>query len=325
MFLKNYDYLMALRSKSVTSSTSAATQTLDGGALNVRGQNAYFLGVNHFLPLTSFEKTNNTYPTKAGSTTLCVGSGSTPVTYDDYKLENQISGLSCVSIGETASVLTDDGTAFETTLTVIYSNLNSTSITINEIGCYWTTGGNNEGYTCLVYREVLENSIEVPAQANVVITFKKKVSIYPNKPVEAETDVGVFKFTELSEYKAEGSHSGYEYEYITLVSDTVLTEEQLKNATFTYVDEDGVERTTSFGNDDCDFMSMELDNGNFLAITDADGEQCFIASVPYDNASIQGGWTFPKAGTYFSVWVDTANNNEFLFGVKKMTLAADTN
>jgi hypothetical protein len=184
MFLKNYDYLMALRSKSVIS--NSATQTLDGGALNVKGQNAYFSCNNNFLPLTCFEKTNNTYPTKAGNTTLCVGSGSTPVTYDDYKLENHISGLSCVSIGETASALTDDGTAFETTLTVVYSNLNSAPIAINEIGCYWTTGGNNEGYTCLVYREVLENSIEVPAQANVIITFKKKVSIYPNKPVEAD-------------------------------------------------------------------------------------------------------------------------------------------
>jgi hypothetical protein len=176
-----------------------------------------------------------------------------------------------------------------------------------------------------MYREVLQTPIEVPAGANVVITFKTKVSANPNKPVEIETDVNVFEFTELSEYKEEGSSSSGYQEYLTLVSDIVLTEEQMKNATFTYVDEDGVERTTSFGNDDCDFMSMELDNGSFLAITDADGEHCFIASVPYDNTNIQGGWSFDKAGTYFSVWVDTENNNEFMFGVKKMTLATNTN
>jgi hypothetical protein len=173
-----------------------------------------------------------------------------------------------------------------------------------------------------IVEEINENSLnsQIPTAKAVYDLVQEVLSKVMQKP-GTETDVNVFEFTELSEYKAEGSSSSGYQEYLTLVSDIVLTEEQMKNATFTYVDEDGVERTTSFGNDDCDFMSMELDNGSFLAITDADGEHCFIASVPHDNTNIQGGWSFDKAGTYFSVWVDTENNNEFMFGVKKMTLA----
>lgn len=322
MLLRNYDLLHCI---STATFKDTLISELKNKIKSVAGNVPSMTVIPSSEPLANVTITNNV-GTNASKTVLLVGSNDAPVTYDDYKI-NLISGMTGVSVTETQTGLTDDETAFENTIKVTYCNSNNNSVFIKEIGAYQNAGssGTSDAYQIMVYRKVLETPIEVPADANVIITLTKKVSVNPNKPVEIETDVTVFEFTGLSEYKTEsGAASGYQ-EYLTLVNDTVLTEEQMKNATFTYVDEDGVERTTSIGNDDCTFMSLELDNGNFLAITDADGEHPFIVSSPDDNISLSDAVTFPKAGTYFSVYVDTENNNKFMFGVKKMTLATNTN
>ena len=105
-------------------------------------------------------------------TTLVVGSGTTPVTDDDYKLDAPITTLKAVSA--TTSCKTDDTgatlspTSF--TVTTTYRNDTEAPVTVNEIGIMIPVGykysasgdvNNNALSSCLIYREVLETPVTI--------------------------------------------------------------------------------------------------------------------------------------------------------------------
>lgn len=104
-------------------------------------------------------------------TTLVVGSGTTPVTDDDYKLDIPITTLTAVSA--TTSCKTDDtgNTLSPTTFTVstTYRNDTEAPVTVKEIGImipvgykYSGAGTNRNALSsCLIYREVLETPVTI--------------------------------------------------------------------------------------------------------------------------------------------------------------------
>ena len=111
-------------------------------------------------------------------TTLVVGSGTTPVTDDDYKLDVPITTLTAVSA--TTSCKSDDAentlspTTF--TITTTYRNDTEAPVTVNEIGImipvgYKYSGGANPNAlsSCLIYREVLETPVTI--EPNQLRTF----------------------------------------------------------------------------------------------------------------------------------------------------------
>ena len=86
-----------------------------------------------------------------------VGSGTTPVTGDDYKVEEEIvSGLACEAV--TASV-------DEATHTVIFRktlrNTSEENITISEVGLTGAVRANTASAQALIYREVLQTPVTI--------------------------------------------------------------------------------------------------------------------------------------------------------------------
>ena len=114
--------------------------------------------------------------------TLIAGSGSTPVTYDDYKLENVFtnSQVTKVSQSRTNPSLVDDCWVSTYSVTILAKQ----DITLSEIGVinYQYIDNGNTKYPFLLYREVLKTPIEVPANSNFVLSFTIKVPTNPNKP-----------------------------------------------------------------------------------------------------------------------------------------------
>ena len=107
----------------------------------------------------------------SNQTTLVVGSGTTPVTDDDYKLDIPITTLTAVSA--TTSCKTDDrgNTLSPTSFTVstTYRNDTEAPVTVNEIGIMIPVGFKTSGSStnrnalssCLIYREVLETPVTI--------------------------------------------------------------------------------------------------------------------------------------------------------------------
>ena len=112
-------------------------------------------------------------------TTLVVGSGTTPVTDDDYKLDSPITTLTAVSA--TTSCKTDNTRAnlspTSFTVTTTYRNDTEAPVTVNEIGIMIPVGykisgtGSNKNAlsSCLIYREVLETPVTI--EPNQLRTF----------------------------------------------------------------------------------------------------------------------------------------------------------
>lgn len=106
-------------------------------------------------------------------TYIGLGTGTTPVTENDYKLETQISsGLSLVSSDTeivNAISLNEDKTELKrvSTLRASVKNIDSEEITINEIGFYQVP---NNMHSVLLYREVLDTPVTVGVGA--VATFE---------------------------------------------------------------------------------------------------------------------------------------------------------
>lgn len=111
-------------------------------------------------------------------TTLVIGSGTTPVTDDDYKLDVPITTLTAVSA--TTSCKTEDtGEKLSPTTFVIsttYRNDTEAPVTVKEIGIMIPVGfssnySNNPNAisSCLIYREVLETPVTI--EPNQLRTF----------------------------------------------------------------------------------------------------------------------------------------------------------
>ncbi len=86
-----------------------------------------------------------------------VGSGTTPVTADDYKVEKEIvSGLACEAVTSTVD---------EATHTVVFRktlrNTSEKDITISEVGLTGAVRANSTVSQALIYREVLQTPVTI--------------------------------------------------------------------------------------------------------------------------------------------------------------------
>lgn len=100
------------------------------------------------------------------------GSGKTPATADDYKLESQItSGLTVANPGNISRSCDDDGIHMSCTFGV--KNADTKPVEISEIGMvasFNTSGSSYSGYF-LVERTVLETPIVIPVGESRQITY----------------------------------------------------------------------------------------------------------------------------------------------------------
>lgn len=109
---------------------------------------------------------NNT----GAQTTLVIGSGTTPATVDDYKLETPITTLTPIA-ATTLCKDKDTGNTLsptEFTITTTYRNDTDAAVTVNEIGIMIPAGwrsssgsSTNSLSSCLIYREVLATPVTV--------------------------------------------------------------------------------------------------------------------------------------------------------------------
>ena len=117
---------------------------------------------------------------KSGSSTslnypgIWLGTGSTPPTKDDYRLESVIqSGLS-LSNGSFRSVNGDDG-KYTYIMEIVLRNTTESEIVIREIGLFGqpVTGSNSPfaNHLVLLRRDVLDNPITIPVGEARLVTF----------------------------------------------------------------------------------------------------------------------------------------------------------
>jgi hypothetical protein len=140
------------------------------------------------LPFSSMQPTltNNT-----GYSWFVIGSGTTPVTYDDYNLENAFSNQIAVNSSSFIGgdiIYHQDSNTF--TKTCSYDYQAKEDIVVGEIGVVYNFGTSNT-QRCLVYREVLETPISVAIGQYFTVSLTTTVSANSNKPANYSATVTV--------------------------------------------------------------------------------------------------------------------------------------
>lgn len=174
MLLRNYDICMA----SILSSYKEIPDIKAKGVTGVDLSTGSICSSNCVPPMLSFAT-----DMKYAYSTLHLGEDDTPVTYDDYRLGNYHT-LTSVSMAAQTPYL-DDNNCVIAPYMFVYCNSTDSPVTIKDL-CVTYRGINtpNQSYSFMVYREVLDNPIEVPVGANVVITLNRKISLISNQPVD---------------------------------------------------------------------------------------------------------------------------------------------
>lgn len=160
-------YLM----NSSQTSTSNPTPATGGFSLtNIDGSDktAYPTDSSVFSLINSFNHMV-TAPTTNSITFIRCGTGTTPATEDDYKLESYVTGLTNDSVVTAVS-----GRVSKKTYTATFSNTTGADITVTEIGfftnCYYNSATQNDNF--LLDRIVLETPITIPAGESKAITYE---------------------------------------------------------------------------------------------------------------------------------------------------------
>ena len=148
------------------------SQIITGGLKDCNGNtyNTYVYGSGRFSDnswvnfLSRCSSVNGSY----GTLTFVVGSGNTPATLDDYKLESIISAVGSV----TPSDAVDEAGNYMKLFTV--KNIGTEPFTVAECGITAPAYRNQYGEIAnvLVDRTVLEKPITVPAGGVCIITYK---------------------------------------------------------------------------------------------------------------------------------------------------------
>lgn len=194
MILRNYDNLMvAQRIATVDSSevlggfTSFGDESLtfrdmSGSVYPFRPFYQYNQPFNNFYKMDTWSSFNN-----RGQTYITAGKGSTPVTYDDYKLEEILTSDDAQKVNQNVSELVYDKETKSWSRTYNCVCVAKRDITIREVGIYFPvdyTSNGSSAKTVLLYRKVLDDDIVVPANASFILSFTTTVSANPNKPAD---------------------------------------------------------------------------------------------------------------------------------------------
>ena len=202
MNLRNYDNIMAAKQLCVLEgrciSTGEHTNFADGH-LTVKTMSAtpniyriYHAWGNADYGIHNPFSLNNNDITRG----LICGSGDTPVSYDDYRLDATFTAddISHVSWSVSDTVYDKATNTFTRTAKRIFAA--KKDLVIREIGFSSNVPGNASqtgtsasNVACLTYRKILDEPVSVKANSNFELTFTTVVSACANKP--AEYDAGV--------------------------------------------------------------------------------------------------------------------------------------
>lgn len=147
------------------------------------------------VPLRRFLNVASGYGQK--TRTIRCGSGTTPVTYDDYMLESEFTADQTTFVGAESTNENYNAESDCLTRTITYKCFVVSDITIGEIGIYdsvyysvssaTTTGAD---CSCLMYREVLAEPIQVSANSTYTVSLTITVrGLNPNNPNKETTEV----------------------------------------------------------------------------------------------------------------------------------------
>jgi hypothetical protein len=196
MFLRNYDNICTARSliSADNKILSTDTTTFGDGHLNAKditgticaiynSSNAYYNPLNHMNGYA-----NDNIKLSYASSNLVIGGGDTPVTYDDYALVSKFASSQVQYVRHQTvqnTTFLEDQVMYETKYQKVFMALEE--ITVKEIGIEYGSlrdSAANAYNTTLVYREVLDNPIVVPANTNFIITLTQRLGTNPNKPAD---------------------------------------------------------------------------------------------------------------------------------------------
>ena len=186
MLLRNYDNIVAARSLVGKSSSIGDTSNFGDGYLNIKdivGGVRLIEGVSS-LPMHDL----NTHEGNKSASVIVLGSGNTPVTYDDYKLENKLSTSQIVansSSGVQSTATYDEGTK-TWTKSMSHDFQAKSDVTVSEIGVQFTF---DSGTKSIVYREVLDTPVFLTTGQYLKVSITTTVSANPNKPADVSATV----------------------------------------------------------------------------------------------------------------------------------------
>lgn len=190
MFLRNYDNMMVLYHFTTHYTNSHNTgdelyinnkASFGDGNINVKrsdGSVAGFVKIyhaNHVL-----------YTAPLSPQNICIGTGNTPVTYDDYTLSGEILDNQKLTYISYKINYDAEGRKVSKTVTYTYTNETDSNITISEWGLFrqWRTNNgssavlfSNSAYNILLYREVLETPITIEPGTSATLKFKIDIPI----------------------------------------------------------------------------------------------------------------------------------------------------
>lgn len=212
MLLRNYDninvaYKFMNANPEGTTQYVVATDTTDfaDGHINIKSLDNVIYGIyarsdsNYSVyPLTVWgEDTIDTTSLSMGYSYFMLGDGTTPVTYDDYKLDKLIPKSIIAPLKSTirTSSLAYDSSDNSFSRTFRQTFIAYSDITVKEIGVKHCTYASNSTSTninpTLVYREILDQPVDVPQGATFVVNLTIKYFANTNKPAETQVDVAV--------------------------------------------------------------------------------------------------------------------------------------
>ena len=190
MFLRNYDNMIQLYHDKDHIGLNAtqsgehlySSKALFGdGYLNAKTANGSIVGFN-----TGIAKSSSAAVSRGffvfGPGSICLGTGNTPVTYDDFKLSGDLVANKLIEIEDSAQMTYDtDKKCWKHVFQATYSNTTDTNLTISEWGLFRTQNGSaakayaEDGSSVLLFREVLSAPVVIAAGTTGTLTFEMEL------------------------------------------------------------------------------------------------------------------------------------------------------
>lgn len=169
--------------KSVVATLIAAGGAVDLLPVKTSGGSTYYLSAN--LTRFPYNVTTNVQISQTMNNGIYLGTGTTPPTENDYRLENVISSSSGIS-GATPTVnrrIDNDGNIY-IEFTFLLSNSTNNDVTVNEIGYFQLFNGGDTQYSgvsaqisLMLDRTVLSTPVVVPANGSAAMKYKITASL----------------------------------------------------------------------------------------------------------------------------------------------------
>ena len=193
MLLKNFDHSMSALMAAATSKGLCQSVTITGNGYdaslkttNGAVKSSCYLG---YSSTSTSEAKGGYLPICLHESTIVVGDGDTPVTYEDYKMSgsNMYTGFTAVS---NTVAFNAEKNCWVRTLVTKYTNSTDSDVVFKEwgiwrgadSGTYYSTYNNNSAYIALTFREVLPEPITVAANSTATLTFTLDIPHEINKP-----------------------------------------------------------------------------------------------------------------------------------------------